>query len=236
MIDLLAISPHPDDAEIGCGGLLLLSKKQGHSTGILYMTRGEMGTGGDEAIRDKETRKAAEILEVDYMETIGFKDCQVTDSFENRLKVAEYIRKLKPKIILLPYWDAVPGRGIGHTDHLVTGVMASHAVNFARLRKMPLSEEPHQVSQILYYLFPREMKPTFLVDITEVADQWIKALQSHHSQMFGSHALKTGFYDMILAWFKQLGYMIGAEYAQGFIAAEPLKIQDPFVLIDTPKA
>lgn len=231
MVDILAISPHPDDAEIGCGGLLLLSKKKGHKTGILYMTIGEMGTGGDEETRKKEITDSARHLELDYWEIAGFKDCQISDSFDNRLILARYIRKLKPKIVLLPYWSAVPGRGIGHSDHLATGLMASHAVNFARLRKMPIDEETHNVKQVLYYLFPREKAPTFLVDITEVAPQWIKALKSHHSQMFGPHAKKTGFYKMLLAWSKNLGFPIGAKYAQGFLAAEPLKIQDPFVLI-----
>jgi len=231
-IDLLAISPHPDDAEIGCGGLLLLSKKKGYKTGILYMTAGEMGTGGTVEIRQKELTNAAKSLELDYWEVLSFKDCQISDSFENRLILAQQIRKLKPKIILIPYWDAVPGRGIGHTDHLETGIIASHAVNFARLKKIPLSEEPHSVKQVLYYLFPRDMTPTFLVDISEVSSQWIKALESHYSQMFGPHAQQTGFYNMVLAWSKQMGYSIGANYAQGFVAAEPLKIQDPFLLID----
>ncbi len=232
MVDILAISPHPDDAEIGCGGLLLLSKKKGHSTGIIYLTRGEMGTGGTEEIRIDEMKEASKLLELDYMDIVGFKDCQVKDTYENRLILAKYIRQLKPKIIILPYWSGTPGRGIGHTDHLEAGMMASHAVNFARLKKMPISEPPHNVKQVLYYLFPRELKPTFIVDITEVAPQWIKALKSHHSQMFGPHAKKTGFFKMILAWTKYMAYGTPAKYAQGFISAEPLYIQDPFILID----
>ena len=232
MIDLLVISPHPDDGEIGCGGLLLLSKKKGYKTGILYLTIGEMGTGGDDKIRLEELTEASKHLELDYMEVSDFKDCQIFDSYENRLKIAKYIRQLKPKIVIIPYWEGVPGRGIGHTDHLSTGIICSHAVNYARLHKMPLDEDPHRVKQVLYYLYPRHMSPTFVVDITEVAPQWIKALKSHHSQMFGSHAQKTGFYDMIISMAKQTGYMIGAKYGQGFIAAEPLKIQDPFLFVE----
>ncbi|MDH5680558.1 MAG: PIG-L family deacetylase [Spirochaetota bacterium] len=231
MIDILAISPHPDDAEIGCGGLLLLSKKQGRKTGILHMTLGEMGTGGTDEIRLEEMKNAAAMLELDFMEYAGFKDCQITDSFENRLTIARYIRQLKPKIVLLPYWDGVPGRGIGHTDHLATGIMASHAVNFARLKKMPIDLEPHSVRQVLYYLFPRELKPTFIADISAVAPQWIKALKCHHSQMFGPHAKKTGFFRMLLSYSKQMGFQIGARYGLGFIAADPFKLQDPFKLI-----
>lgn len=232
MIDILAISPHPDDAEIGCGALLLLMKKQGYKTGILYLTVGEMGTGGDEETRRKEIDCAAKTLELDYHGIVGFKDCQIIDSFENRLTIAKYIRQLQPKIVILPYWDATPGRGIGHTDHLTAGMICSHAVNFARLKKMPIEEKTHYVKQVLYYLYPREMKPTFLVDISEVAEQWMEALKCHNSQMFGPHAQMTGFYNMIIAWHKQQGFAIGAEYAQGFITAEPFKLQNPFVMVE----
>lgn len=231
-IDILAISPHPDDAEIGCGGLLLLSKKQGYKTGILYLTYGEMGTGGDEATRTKEITCAANKLELDFHDVVGMKDCQIVDSFENRLTIAKYIRQLQPKIVLSPYWEGTPGRGVGHTDHLAAGIITSHAVNFARLKKMPIEEKPHYVRQVLYYLYPRDMKPTFLVDISEVADQWLESLKCHDSQMFGPHAQMTGFYNMIVALHKQQGFSIGAEYAQGFLAAEPVKLQNPFVLVE----
>ncbi|MDH4127584.1 MAG: PIG-L family deacetylase [Spirochaetota bacterium] len=235
MIDILAISPHPDDAEIGCGGLLLASKKRAYKTGILHLTLGEMGTGGDEEIRKKEIDNAARLLELDYVNIVGFKDCQITDSHENRLLIAEYIRKLKPKIVLIPYWTAVPGRGIGHTDHLTTGIMASHAVNFARLHKMPIEGEPHSVQQVLYYLFPRDTMPSLVVDITHVANQWLKAIKSHHSQMFGKHAKQNRFYEMIVSSAKTMGYQIRARYGQGFVSASPLNIPDPFVLIDKAK-
>jgi bacillithiol biosynthesis deacetylase BshB1 len=231
MVDILAISPHPDDAEIGCGGLLIKLKRMGYKTGILQMTLGEMGTGGTKEIRIKELETAANLMELDYMEFAGFNDCQIADSFENRLKVASYIRKTKPKIILIPYWKGDPGRKQGHTDHLTTGHLASHAVNFARLHKMPLDGEPHEVKQILYYLFPRHMKPTIVVDITEVASQWIRVLKSHKSQMFSSHGKKIGFFQGMVSWSKYIGYSIGARYGQGFISASPLKVDDPFTLI-----
>ncbi len=231
MIDILAISPHPDDAEIGCGGLLIKLKRMGYKTGILQMTLGEMGTGGTKDIRIKELENAAKLMELDYMEFAGFKDCQIADSFDSRLKVASFIRKTKPKIVLVPYWEGTPGRKQGHTDHITTSYLASHGINFARLHKMPLDSEPHEVKLVLYYLFPRYMKPTFIVDITEVAHEWIRVLKSHESQMFGSHGKKIGFFQGMIAWSKYMGYSIGARYGQGFISGNPLKIDDPFVLI-----
>ncbi len=232
MIDLLAISPHPDDAEIGCGGLFLLAKKKQHKTGILYLTAGEMGTGGTAEIRRQEIKQASQVLELDYMKILDFKDCQIEDNHENRLTLAGYIRKLKPKMVFIPYWDAAPGRRIGHTDHLTTGFLASHAVNFARLRKMPIPEEPHAVTQILYYHFPRYMQPTFIVDISTVVRQWVQSLKCHRSQMLDSHGRKTGFLPGMIARAKVMGYNVGCKFGQGFIAAEPLKLNDPFVLMN----
>lgn len=234
MVDILAVSPHPDDAEIGCGGLLLLCKKQGYKTGILYMTEGEMGTEGTRELRKEETKESSRCLELDYFDWAGFQDCRIEDSFESRLKLAQYIRRLRPRIMIIPYWKGTPGRWTGHTDHLTSGLILSHAINFARLHKLPLSEKPHRVEQVFYYLFPTYKKPTFIVDITEVAVQWIEALKSHRSQFFGPHSKKTRFLSMIQARSKSLGFLIGSRYAQGFVSAEPLKIQNPFSLLDGP--
>ena len=230
-IDILVLSPHPDDGEIGCGGLLLLLKKKGYKTGILHMTRGELGTGGNELIRSAEMEAAGEILKLDFLEVGGFEDCKIEDNFKNRRIMSGYIRRLRPKVVILPYWESdPPGRHIGHTDHMNTGLIGSHGVNLARLRKIESEEEAHRVDRVFYYLYPQGMRADFVVDITEVSVDWIRVLRCYRSQMFGENAMGTGFFKKVIAESKVMGFEIGARYGQGFLSPIPLRVQDPLLL------
>jgi len=230
-VDILAFGAHPDDAEIGCGGLLLKLKDRGYRTGIAYLTVGEMGSRGTPEVRRQELMAAAKVLGLDYVEVLDFQDCRLSDTFENRLKIAAIVRRQQPTIVLAPYWDGPPGRGIGHTDHQTAGYLVSHGVNFAHLRALPLDDEPHSVANIFYYLFPRESPPSFVVDISDYIDQWVEMLKCHRSQFYNPETGRYDFIDTLLAVARARGFGIGARYAQAFISPEPLKIDDPFLLV-----
>lgn len=230
-VDILAFGAHPDDAEIGCGGLLLKLKDRGYRTGIVYLTVGEMGSRGTPEIRRQELMAAAKALSLDHMEVLDFQDCRVTDDFPSRLKIATIVRRLRPVIVLAPYWDGPPGRGVGHTDHQAAGYLVSHGVNFAHLRALPLEGEPHAVSNMFYYLYPRDMRPSFVVDISEYAERWAEVLKCHHSQFYNRETQRYDFIDTLLAVSRAHGFALGMRYAQAFIATEPLKIDDPFMLV-----
>jgi MerR family transcriptional regulator, mercuric resistance operon regulatory protein len=103
-LDILAVGAHPDDAEIWCGGLLLKMKDRGYRTGIVHLTVGEMGSGGTPAVRRQELMAAANALRLDHVEVLDFQDCRVTDDFPSRLKIAAAVRRLRPTIVLAPYW------------------------------------------------------------------------------------------------------------------------------------
>jgi len=152
-IDILAFGPHPDDAEIGCGGMLLKMKSLGYTTGIVDMTTGDMGW-GDPQERVRECEEAAKILQLDVRENLDLGDCRVEDTFENRCKVAQVIRKHRPQILFAPWYDLPIGRGLGHNDHFKTGVLVSQGYNFSHLRKMPIEGEPWQARAIFYYFLP----------------------------------------------------------------------------------
>ena len=165
-MDLMAIGAHPDDIEVGCGGLLIKMAKRGYRTGLVYLTRGEIGTGGTPEIREKEARNAAEIIGATILTTLDFGDCQVADTYENRLTVAQLIRRHKPKIVLAPYWKGGHGKRQGHPDHLATGMIVINAANYATFVKLPIEEEPHQIKAMFHYFLPPEVSPTFIIDIT----------------------------------------------------------------------
>ena len=236
-VDILAFGPHPDAAEIGCGGLRLKMKALGYRTGIVDMTRGDMGWGTPEE-RDRECEEAARILQLDVRETLDMGDCRVEDTFENRVKVAEAIRRHRPQVIFAPYYHLPIGRGLGHNDHFKTGVVVSQGYNFAHLRKLPAIGDAYQAKAIYYYFLPPGTMPTFIVDVSEHYEPWLRALSVHKTQFANpekpqSQTGYNSFFDFFEVWARQWAFAIGAKYAQAYVATGPLKVDDPMMLVRT---
>lgn len=233
-VDFLAFGPHPDDAEIGCGGLLRKMKAKGHRTGIIDMTSGDMGWGTPE-IRLGESEAAGKILKLDVRECLDLGDCRIEDTFENRCKVAAVIRKHQPQIILSPYYQLPIGRGLGHNDHYKTGQIVANAFNLAHLRKAPIAGEPYQAKAIFFYFLPPGTPPTFIVDITEFFEDWMKALDCHQSQFSNPEKPRPDnqptVRDLFATFAGFWGWQIGVRYGQAFLATSPLKVSDPMTLV-----
>jgi N-acetylglucosamine malate deacetylase 1 len=231
-VDLMAIGAHPDDVEVGCGGLLIKMALRGYRNGLVYLTRGEMGTGGTPEIRAREAQNAAEIMGTKILATLDFGDCQVADNYQNRLAVASLIRRHKPKIVLAPYWKGGHGKRAGHPDHLATGQIAINAANFATLKKLPLEESPHQIAAMFHYFLPPETPPTFVVDITGQFERWVEALSAHKSQFLNPEKSRDYLWALE-SMARANGNLIGVKYAQAYGIGEPIKIEDIFCLIGT---
>ena len=233
-IDVLAFGPHPDDAEIGCGGLLLRMKSLGHSTGIVDMTTGDMGWGTPE-IRRAESDEAARILKLDMRENLDLGDCRIEDTFENRCAVAGVIRKHRPQIVLAPYYNLPIGRGLGHNDHYKTGQIVSNAYNLAHLRKAPVPGEPHQAKAIYYYFLPLGTAPSFIVDISDFVEDWFRALDAHQSQFHHPDRPRPANLPQVRQVFdtnaRYWGWHIGAKYGQAYLSTTPLRVGDPMMLV-----
>lgn len=233
-VDILAFGPHPDDAEIGAGGLLRKMKDRGHRTGIVDMTTGDMGWGTPE-IRAGESAEAGKFLKIDVRENMDLGDCRIEDTFENRCKVASMIRKHKPQILLSPYYDLPIGRGLGHNDHYKTGQLVSNAFNLAHLAKAPCEGEPFQAKAIFYYFIPPGTKPTFIVDIGECVEDWLSALDCHKSQFYHPDRPRPASFPQPREAFesnaRHWGWQIGVKFGQAFLATSPLKVDDPMTLV-----
>ncbi len=234
-IDILVFGPHPDDAEIGAGGLLLKMKGLGHTTGIIDMTRGDMGWGTPEE-RDRECAEAAKILRLDVRENLDMGDNRIEDTFENRCRVAAIIRKYRPEAIFAPYYDLPIGRGLGHNDHFKTGILVSQAFNLAHLRKAPVDGEPHQAKALFYYFVPPGIRPTFLVDVRPYVEDWLKALAVHKTQFSNPEKPKPkvehwSLVDLIRAESQVQGWQAGGLHAQAFLSVAPLRVHDPLELV-----
>ena len=233
-VDILAFGPHPDDAEIGAGGVLRKMKDRGHTTGIVDMTTGDMGWGTPE-IRAGESAEAAKLLKLDVRENLDMGDCRVEDTFENRCKVAGVIRKHRPQILLSPYYNLPIGRGLGHNDHYKTGQIVANAYNLSHLAKAPVPGEPYQAKALYFYFLPAGTPPTFIVDVGDWIEDWFAALDCHKSQFYHPDRPRPASFPHPREAFESnsryWGWQIGVKYAQAFLATTPLKVTDPLSLV-----
>ncbi len=232
--DLISIGAHPDDVEVGTGGVLVALNRSGFKTGIIYLTAGEMGTGGTPEIRAEEAIEAARVMGSDIIRTFDWGDCKLFDSYEKRLELAAIIRECTPKIILAPYPHVGHGRRQSHPDHVAAGQIVINAVNYASLKKMPIGGEPHRVDRVFHYFLPPGMAPNFVVDITDHYDRWIEALKCHKSQFLNPEKSRDYMWSLE-SMARSFGQQAGCRYGQGFNNVEPLRIVDLFDLIKMPR-
>lgn len=228
-VDLLAVAAHRDDIELLCGGTLARAAAQGHRTGVLDLTRGEMGTAGSADLRGEEAEAAAEILGLTARRNAGFPDAGLVNTTETRLHVARFVRAFRPRVVILPFMN---GR---HPDHRVASQLAYDACFLAGLGKLPLSEPPHRPTKILYALTYREeaVKPTFVVDITAQIDTKLRAIQCYASQFDGRTWAGEVFpggerplYEQVRMHAARYGALIRKEYGEPFFTAETMEVED----------
>ena len=233
-VDVLAFGPHPDDAEIGCGGTLLRLKSLGYRTGIIDVTSGDMGWGSPE-LRAEEGRRAGERLKLDERECMDLGDCRVEDTFEHRCRAAALIRKHQPSIVLAPYYDLPIGRGLGHNDHYKSGQIVANAFNLAHLAKAPIEGAPFQAKAIYFYFIPPGTRPTFIVDISDHANDWLAAIDEHQSLFYDRDRPRPATLpdprEAFEAYARYWGWQIGVKYGQAFLSVGPLKVDDPMSLV-----
>ena len=227
-LDLLAIAAHPDDVELTCGGTLLRMAQASYKTGILDLTAGEMGTRGTPETRAKEAAAAARILKVRYRGTLGVPDSDVNASRQNKLRLASAIRELRPRTVIIPYWEA------RHPDHYNASTLCYEGCFLAGLKQLPIAGEPFRPHKILYSTAFTTARPTFVVDITAQFKQRHKAILAFASQ-FGTRSVsrKSKIFlaiDRLEEEMNQLarhyGDMIGVRYGEPFLQKEMMKVND----------
>jgi len=232
-LDLLAIAAHPDDVELTCGGTLLKAADQGYKTGILDLTKGEMGSRGTPETRLKEAAKAARILRVAHRENLGLPDAGLEVNERYKLAVATRIRALKPRTVILPYWE---GR---HPDHYTAGRLGYEGCFLAGLKQLPIEGDAFRPFKILYStVYYREVRPTFVVDITRYFDRRYRAILAYHSQFRPSAKDKKSKVDIPLDRLhkevnliaRYYGQLAGVEYAEPYLVKEVMQVEDVVAL------
>jgi N-acetylglucosamine malate deacetylase 1 len=232
-VDLLAIVAHRDDAELLCGGTLAKMAALGYRTGILDLTRGEMGTEGSADLRGQEADAAADVLGVTARRNAGFPDAGLENTPETRAHVASFIRAFRPRVVILPY---VEGR---HPDHRIASQLGYDACFLAGLGKLPIAGEAHRPTKLLYSLTYREnaVKPTFVVDITEQMETKMRAIACYDSQFrgktWGGEVFPGGerpLYDQVRMHAARYGSLIRTEYGEPFYTVETVEVADVVAL------
>jgi N-acetylglucosamine malate deacetylase 1 len=225
-VDILAIAAHRDDVEQTCGGTLLKHAERGLRTGILDLTRGEMGTRGTAEDRGREAGEAARILKVAWREALDIPDGRVENTWENRLKVAQVIRLLKPRVVILPYWQ---GR---HPDHYTASTLAYEACFAAGLKKLNLEGEPHRPFKIVYASLYYDARPTFVVDVSAQFEARMASLFAYRSQ-YGDQQEGAALFpaqqemrERIEAMARFYGVLAGVKYAEPFVQKEVGLVDD----------
>ncbi len=176
LVDVLAIAAHRDDVEQTCGGTLLCMHAQGLRTAILDLTQGEAGTRGSAEERGSEAEEAARILHVSWRGALDIPDGRVENTWENRIKIVRTLRQLRPRVVILPYWQ---GR---HPDHYNSSTLGYEACFLSGLDKIDTGEPPFRPFKIVYASLYADVRPSFVVDITPYIEERFQSLLAYRSQ------------------------------------------------------
>ena len=231
--DVLAFGPHPDDVEMGCGGLLFKLKKAGYKTGIIDLTMGELSSNGNIETRIKETRAASEILKIDVRENLNLADGNIVNDMENRNKIIEILRRYKPKMVLFPYYKD------RHPDHENAHKLIKESIFISGLVKYQTSLDFFRPDIVINYMLHFEFIPTFIVDISDEFEKKVEAVTAYGSQFFSTvekdvvtHISTKSFNDILHTRAKYFGLKINSSAGEAYFINSRIKINDPLLFFN----
>jgi len=224
--DVLAIAAHRDDVEQTCGGTLLRMAARGLRTAILDLTQGESGTRGTAEDRAREAADAARLLGVGWRQALDLPDGAIENSLENRLKIVRILRQVRPRVVILPYWQA------RHPDHAIVATLGYQACFLSGLSKVETGAPPHRPFKIIYASLYADVRPTFVVDITRFIDQRHQALMAYKSQYANQQTGSALFVpeeeirERTYAEARHYGLLAGVRYGEPFVQKEVGLVDD----------
>ena len=220
--DVVAFGPHPDDVEMGIAGTLIKMVRAGKRILNVSMTRGEMGTYGTVDVRRAEFERANEIMgTVPFM--LDFPDTAMVNDHEGKLRIARLVRETRPDVVFAPYHSNPFGHfdGSANVDHFATGELVRDGLKLARFRSLLPGVEPHGVPHLLYYMVPKHMSPTVVVDVSDVIDEVHAAIQAYETQM-SIQKRGLAILDTLDVIRRYQGLRINVRYGEGFYSDEAL--------------
>jgi bacillithiol biosynthesis deacetylase BshB1 len=222
-LDYLVIAPHPDDAELGAGGAILLLRSQGAGVGVLDLTDGEPTPHGSPEIRRRETEAATGVLGLSWRGNLGLPNRSLVADLEARRRLAVALRQLRPRFLLAPYWEDA------HPDHVAASALVDAARFWAKLTRTDMPGEPHYPERIIYYFSVHlrlHARPSFVLDITPHMDAKMRAIACYHSQFVeGRPTAPPTLLDELRDRARYWGWAIGAGYGEPFVCREEVGLR-----------
>ena len=232
-VDILAFGAHPDDVELGCGGSIAKAISQGKTVGIIDLTRGELGTRGPAEIRDQEAAAAAKVLDVTFRKNLAFRDGFFVNDETHQMAIIQLIRIHQPKVVLC---NAIDDR---HIDHSKGSQLVSDACFLSGLKKIVTKyesgniQEPWRPAHVYHYIQWKEIKPDFVVDISNHIDTKMEAIHAYASQFYDAKSQEPStpissqnFLESVRYRAQNLGRLTGVAAAEGFTVERTPLIQD----------
>jgi bacillithiol biosynthesis deacetylase BshB1 len=225
-VDVLAIAAHPDDVEITCAGLLIRMADLGYRTGVLDLTRGELGTRGSAEIRSREAEAAAQVMGLALRENADLPDSRLMLNDVSRAAVAACIRRLRPALVI------IPSDGQRHPDHNAASAIGYAGIFAAGLSKFPVEGPAHRPAQVLYAVADERTEPSFYVDITAQMERKLRAVAAYRSQFDEmpadpAGALGDDTYSRLMCMARGFGWRCGARFAEPYCVRQPMLVDDP---------
>jgi bacillithiol biosynthesis deacetylase BshB1 len=222
-LDVLVVAPHPDDAELGLAGTILSMVAEGRRVGILELTNGEPTPLGTPEIRERETDEATRRLGIAWRGNLGLTNRSLEATLENRRKLAEVFRKIRPTLLFAPYWEDA------HPDHTAATKLVEEARFWAKMGKSDMAGTPFHPARILYY-FSIHLRiverPSLLMDISQFTRQKRDVLEAYRSQIVDNQPPGVpGVIDRVMDRNRYWGIMAGVESAEPFASREPVGLK-----------
>ncbi len=230
-LDILVFASHPDDAELGAGGTIAKEVSKGKKVGIVDLTQGELGTRGSAQIRAKEAARSAEILGLAVRENMGFADGFFGNDRQHQMELIRIIRKYRPNIVLA---NAVEDR---HIDHARGSKLVSDSCFLSGLARIATEDDKGTAQEawrpklVYHYIQWKNLKPDFVVDITGFIEQKKEAIMAYSSQFYDPDSKEPetpisskNFTDSVVYRARDLGRIVGVEYAEGFTVERHLAV------------
>jgi len=228
-LDILAFGAHPDDVELGASGALIRAARAGRSTGVITLTRGEMGSRGTTEGRSAEFDAAAEVMGLAHHEMLSLPDGRLAPDETARIAVIREIREHRPRIVLLPWPED------RHPDHDAASRAIQEASFLAGLRRLDTGQEPHRPAELVYYMAAWEFEAMFVVDISEFIEEKRRAVQCYKTQVYSAGSegrepptfvASEHYQELLLSRMAHYGRLIGKKYGEPFRIRGLLEVKD----------
>ncbi len=236
-INILAIAAHPDDVELSCAGTLIAHKNKGYTTGVIDLTRGEMGTRGTPEQRLEEATEAGQVMGLSVRENMEFEDAFFVNDKTHQLALIQRIRKYQPDIVITnTTYDRHPDHGRG-SELVEEACFKAGLVKIETLNSQGDLQKPWRPRKIYFVIQSTSVAPDFFVDISAVQERKMEAIRTYKTQFYDpdskepeTYIAKPEFMEMVEARAIEYGHRIGVKYAEGFVTKDFIGVKDLYNL------